>query len=352
MSNFYSLPAGTVFKAIILDIQPGKVTIRLSEGGKFTARSLVSPGARIGEESYFRVKVNNFDGLIQLEMVKGTPEERQDNLLQEAIKDAGMFNAPETMEIGRALMEKNLPLDSFTMQKAVFFKHHDPSPGMERSLFLLQEDFPPDAASLRALDTALNPGMHLSKMLEGIKGTHLSLDEVSVKPLKQYYQELNETLCQLRKHVSNEENSPSLKDMMQKLDLIQENLTFMQKVSKQVRYYQIPFISKGKTGQGELFMYRDGKAVIALDTDNLGRVEVVTDKDDKQLSFQFRGDSNEILSLIQLERNILSKMLNQKGFKISKLEFVKREERTTVLTPGPAAEARQEAKRYAFDMRV
>ena len=80
MNDFYSLPAGSTFKAQVLDIRPGMVTIRLDNGGRFTARSMVTPGVYIGEESYFRVKHNNFDGLIQLEMLKGTHQAIQDSL--------------------------------------------------------------------------------------------------------------------------------------------------------------------------------------------------------------------------------------------------------------------------------
>ena len=72
--NFYTFPPGTCFKALILDIRPGKVTIRLDDDSSFTARSMVLPDAHIGEESYFRVKANNLDGLIQLEMLKDSSD--------------------------------------------------------------------------------------------------------------------------------------------------------------------------------------------------------------------------------------------------------------------------------------
>ena len=335
MKNFYAMPAGTCFKALILDIQPGRVTIRLDEGGKFTARSLILPDARIGEESYFRVKVNNFDGLIQLEMIKGTPEARQDNLVQEALKDAGLYHGEENMELGRALMEKNLPLDSATLQKAAFFRHIQSEDGiavddyaMEKAMFLLQEGFPADAASLLALDAILDPDRHLTKMLEGrSEQFFINLDE-NPKPLQQYYRGLMK-----------------YKEMQQHLD-------FMKQISARVRYYQIPFIRQKQAGRGELFLYNEGSAVIALDTETLGRIEVLTSKDNKQLAFQFSGDKDIILNLIKAESPKLINALQQKGFQVSGLTYQKRKERTTVLTPGPTKAAKTDTRRYAFDMRV
>jgi len=68
--RFYDLRPGEKFKALILNISPGEVTIRFASGELFTARSKVLPDARIGEESGFVVKDNDFKGRIVLEMLK------------------------------------------------------------------------------------------------------------------------------------------------------------------------------------------------------------------------------------------------------------------------------------------
>ena len=304
MKSFYSLPTGSVFKAQILDIQPGRVTIQLGGGSRFTARSLVYPDAHIGEESYFRVKVNNFDGLIQLEMVKGTPSESQS----------------------------------------------DDASDMDKSTFLAKEGLPADITGMKALDAALDPERHLTKLLEsaGVE-QYISFDsfEKQLKPLEQYYNELKDTLMQLKESVIKGEKPSGL---LQKLDAIEENLSFMRRVSKHVRYYQIPFIHQNRTGQGELFRYKSGKSVVAMDTVNLGRIEVVLNgtKDDKHVAVQFRGDTDDILALIKSKSPRLSRDLYRKGFQITELSYQKRTERTTVLTGGPAKEPR----RQVFDMRV
>lgn len=336
MKNFYSLPTGAVFKAQILDIRPGKVTILLDDGGRFTARSMVYPDAHIGEESYFRVKENNFEGLIQLEMVKGTPGESQG--------DSGSGGA----------------------------KAQTQAQNMDKSVFLLKEGFPTDAASLRALDRVIDPERHLTKLLGGV-ANYISLDDGhELKPLCEFYKELYDTLKQFKSKGS----TPA--DILRKLDAIEENLQFMQKVRKHVRYYQIPFVRNGRTGQGELFLYPSGESVVALDTENLGRIEVVVNGgtepfdgtglsggtgsfggggNDRQLTFRFLGNSEDILDSIKSKDKRLVKDLHRKGYQVSEMTYEKRlneNERTTVLTDssGKPIAPVPEPQRYTFDMRV
>lgn len=262
MKNFYSLPAGTVFKADILNIQPGRVTIRLDDGGKFTARSMVSPDARIGEESYFRVKVNNLDGLIQLEMIKGTPEERQDNLAQEALSSAGMYSTAENVELARALIENGLPVDPDTLQKAAHLRQTQP-----------------EAANM---------------ML---------------------------------------------------------NSTFNEQLSKKVQYFQI--------GPGELFVYPGGSAVIALDTESFGRIEVQVSGEGEHINLQISAATDEAIQSLRKDSPRITKALQEKGYKMPMLTYKKLSNRTTVLTPSPAdpgsnseTAATADNRRYSFDMRV
>ncbi|MCL1844873.1 MAG: hypothetical protein FWF77_03115 [Defluviitaleaceae bacterium] len=68
--RFYEMEPGSIFRATIQDIQPGKVIIRLGDGELYTARSMVLPPAHIGEDCLFGVKENDFRGKIILEVVK------------------------------------------------------------------------------------------------------------------------------------------------------------------------------------------------------------------------------------------------------------------------------------------
>lgn len=68
--RFYELQPGDVFRAIIQDVRPGEVLIRFNDGETYLARSLVLPGARIGEDGLFIVKENDMNGKIVLGIVK------------------------------------------------------------------------------------------------------------------------------------------------------------------------------------------------------------------------------------------------------------------------------------------
>ena len=363
--NFYAYAPGTTFKALVLDIQPSKVTIRLKGGTSFTARTTITPDARIGEESYFRVKVNNLDGLIQLEILKSSPEARQDNLVQEALQSANMSNVDENIEMGRALIENNLPLDADTLQKAAFFNHVQDD--MDKTMFLLQEGFPADSNSVQALESVLKPENHLSHLLQNLEDMinnlpmpdlQHSLSEI-LAPARQLfmaldngmnYTNLRETVQKMQKRIS--EADQVLQAMQEKLMQIRENLNFIQQVSQKLKYYQIP-----SKNPAELFVYPDNRnAVIGVDTAKLGRIEVQTLKDGNNLSLCFKGGNDAILSHLQANSSQLLRYLQEKGFNVTGLSYQKQDGRTTLLTQNYPQNSQQQPpepnKRFAFDMRV
>ena len=378
--NFYTSLPGTTFKALIVNISPGRVTIRIDGGSNFTARTLILPDARIGEESYFRVKSNDMQGLIQLEMIKGSPQERQDNIVQEALRSANIHAGEENIELGRALVENNLPVDAETLQKATFFRHaqSESEQSMERTLFLLQEGFPADASSLRALDAAIDPAQHLSvslsKLYEAVtrlaesemqralaeilgppERMYLALENMR-KPLGSFYAEVSETVQRMQAQLSKADQS--FRNIQASLSGIRENLSFIQQVTQHVKYFQIPFMRQGQPKQGELFIYGKKDALIALDTANLGRVEILTNKDGKRLNLKFSGETNEVLSKLRASSPHLAQILQAKGFQLTGFSFTKKDERTTVLSPNPTQQGLTKTapsadnRRYSFDMRV
>jgi len=375
--NFYTFPPGTRFKAVVLNIQPGRVTIRLDGGGSFTARSLVLPDARIGEAAYFQVKTNNLDGLIELMMIKGTPAESRDKLVQEALTNSGLVTEGENIEIGRALMDNNLPLDSENLQKAAFFKYailknenisqsrlpsdkekvfalehmNDDYMAVQKAMFLMREGFDTAYASnsIKALNASLNPSQHMGKLLQNISDSPtvqkivkpaeffvpLSTDP---KVLINYYTNLRETLARLYKEISKLPPSTELTNVRDMLAEVREHLLFVAKLSGKTRYYQIPFMSGP---QAELFISADKELLIGMDTINLGRIEVIK----KGQSLQICAESDAILNQIKANSHKLPGV---------NLSYQKRNERTTLINPQifDTSKDKPEVKRFAFDMRV
>ena len=118
--RFFELQAGDMFKAVIQNIRPGEVTIKFSGGELYTARSMVLPEARIGEESLFSVRENDFEGKIVLEMVKYDADTKITNMLTSALKNAGITATDEMLKLARVLIDNELPVDAKTLNKAAF----------------------------------------------------------------------------------------------------------------------------------------------------------------------------------------------------------------------------------------
>ena len=68
--EFFELPAGSRFSAVLQDIRPGEMLIRFSCGRTYTAKSLVMPNAHIGDSCLFLVRENDASGRIVLEVAK------------------------------------------------------------------------------------------------------------------------------------------------------------------------------------------------------------------------------------------------------------------------------------------
>ena len=415
--NFYSLKAGAKFKATILDIKPSKVTIKLDNGGTFTARTLVLPDARIGEESIFLVK-SNTDGQMLLEMIKVDPSLLQSNAVKEALNHAGMYTGEDNIALGRAMVGENLSLEAHNLQKASFFLYGQqeqqsqqnqqappPEHALEKAMFLLREGFKAEAASLRGLETALDSTMHLRGTLNNLAEEILRLppsasqkaliqtlighkanadiqdirksvydrfflqfdskanSKAPRKPLNTFYNQLQEAVHQLQ------ELAKSFRSLQAGLTAVRDSLSFMSQLTKDIQYYQIPFIANQQPQQGELFVYKDkahsgrslekeAHVLIALDTAALGRVEVLTHKTEKHLQLKFSA-TDETIKLLQKHSPQLANLLQEKGFQVGGLTYQQlqknQENRTTVLSPSPINENSippTPPKRYAFDMRV
>ncbi|MCL1989237.1 MAG: flagellar hook-length control protein FliK [Firmicutes bacterium] len=354
-NNFYAFPPGTRFKALILDIQPGKITIKLNDESSFTARTMVLPDARIGEESYFLVKSNNLDGLIQLEMLRSSPQHSQDKLVKEMLQKSGIIAADQNMDIGRAILNDNLPLDETTLQKAMFFQHQNAAT-LQKTLFLMQNEFPENENSIKMLNGVLS--QHLTQMLTNAKNADYLSDLLNLSSLQ------NLTQKSLQQYYKNLVANPKISFQ------VLQNLAFMAFMEQQsqkngkIAYYQIPFAFKKQPGQAELFIFGNKKnqaksneqstAIIALDTQNIGRVEILTTKTNRNVKFNFACEEKTI-NLIQAKSPQLTANLAKKGFAVTEISYKSAESPTNLLNCEKADDSQQATnsnKRYTFDMRV
>ena len=140
--RFHELNPGDIFKALIHNIRPGEVTIRFSGGELYTARSMVLPEARIGEESLFAVRENDFEGRIVLEMVKSDDDTKKTNMLTAALINADIAVTPEMLNMARSLIDNALPVDAQTLNKAALLTARSADESLENVIKSLREDMP------------------------------------------------------------------------------------------------------------------------------------------------------------------------------------------------------------------
>lgn len=160
--HFSQLLPGERFVAKVEDIKPGQVTIQLESGDRLTAKSLVLPDARIGEDCLFFVK-DNAKGQILLEMVKGEFSPAQNNIAKAALREAEIAPSPQNLALVKSLMDAQWALDAQTLQKAAFFKNAADLT-VDEVLLLLQEDFPATQQTVDTLEGIMSKKLELGNL--------------------------------------------------------------------------------------------------------------------------------------------------------------------------------------------
>lgn len=416
LRNLSELSAGDIFKATVTDIQPNQVSLRLATGGELTAKSLVLPDARIGDDTLFAIKENN-KGQILLEMIRPDGDTLKENIAREALISANIYPNGENLSLAKALMDNNLPIDANSLQKAAFFHYSAVNMPIEQILFLMKENFTMDAVNIDTLEKLMEQGgfsqkltdaaelfsqlddslkgQVLEKLLpvfeltspefaESVKNTLSSVangGKTDIRELmlkakhflsltlkgKNSLDKLDEYFSRLHKALSEIEKLPSpsgdKNNFIEKASDLKQQLEFMDHIGNYKEYMQIPINLEGRLNNAELFIFKEPRkkrnlserasVLIAMDYINLGRVEVFIDKVEKNINFQFHSDKHESLKQLSSGFNELGKRLLEAGYKITGVSFKNIDECFTVLKTIETSESKAaEKKRYSFDMRV
>ena len=389
------LVTGEVFSAEILDIQPGVVTLKVG-ANTLAARTLVSPDARIGDKAAFLVK-DNTSGQIVLEFLreKGSALVSA-SIVKEALAAANMQLTQGNSELIEQLVYHNLPIDNHSVQRAAFFRYSMSDAPFSQIGFLLENKFAPiertvevfqgllsgelnikdEAGRLQTAIEAVNDGElreHLSAMVRG----KLTLDVENGPDLGRYLSQLRTLMKEMAEFLrqGGDEAAAKAAAVRQAMANIGDIVDFVCNIGETKLYYQFPFILSGRENMAELHvMKRKGKspkkggsknatALIALNMANLGRIEVLVNKTDRNVNLQFRSDSGLSLYAINGESNKLSEMLGDKGFLLTGLglkmlgekfdltqDLIKDRDKKEAALKAVTEESGP--KRYTFDMRV
>ena len=116
------------------------------------------------------------------------------------------------------------------------------------------------------------------------------------------------------------------------------NIDFMNQMNQVFTYIQLPFKLQSQEANGELFVYtnkknlakKDGEvsALLHLDMENLGSVDVYVSMKDTKVSTQFRLKDDSALDLIAGHIDLLNERLNKRGYTMN-ASFVKKTDEET-----------------------
>jgi len=178
--NMVNLEAGDKFKATVLDIKRNQVTIRLSDGGTLTAKSLVIPDAHIGEEMEFVVQSNK-DGQILINISEQPPEQQQQNLLLNLLSSANIAVTDESLAVLKALMQSGLPIDKNTIQTLLQQLKANPQTDLKSLIFMLKEDIAITPENIKNVHLAANHENSLKNQIDELSWKIAAIDEPEIQ---------------------------------------------------------------------------------------------------------------------------------------------------------------------------
>lgn len=178
--NLLSLETGDRFKATVLDIKRNQVTIRLSDGTSLTAKSLVIPDAHIGEEMEFIVQSNK-DGQILINISEQGSEQQQQNLLLNILSSANIMVTEDTLNILKALMDAELPIDKNTIQTLLQQLKTNSEADLKSLIFMLKEDISITSENIKFVQQTAKHENNIKNQIETLSWKIAALDEPEIK---------------------------------------------------------------------------------------------------------------------------------------------------------------------------
>lgn len=145
------------------------------------------------------------------------------------------------------------------------------------------------------------------------------------------YKELFRNLENLKEAVSSG-NLPGREDLLQKAENLQNNLRFINSINNHNSYIQIPLNVMDKNSTGELYILkRESKRkkidpenttmLIALDTQNIGRIESLITVNKKNITLNIRVEDQKIIDFLKGTYKELYQRIQDKGYKLVDVKY-------------------------------
>ncbi len=153
----------------------------------------------------------------------------------------------------------------------------------------------------------------------------LDPSEVSDKEnVENLYNRLNTQAKQLAETITKNLGADS--KAFQSATSLQNNIDFMNQLNNMFHYVQLPLKMADQNANGELYVYSNGKrkfepgetvsAILHLDMDNLGPLDVYVKMKDNNVKTNFYVADEGIIDLIEEHIDVLNERLNKRGYKM------------------------------------
>lgn len=280
------------------------------------------------------------------------------------LPDEMPLTVPEKEELVKMIREMGLKGEAQEL-----LQRQDTSP--EKALSLIKEAFvgkEPIVKSEHMIALFESPAM--KKLVKHVLDKHLLINlrelppEETVKEgVQKYYEGLSEKTEKLKAFLSSygKENVP----MGKTASNMSQNLNFIQSMNQMFTYIQLPLKMAGQNAHGDLYVYTRKKqllkpgeevsAMLHLDMDHLGAVDVLIRLKEQRIKADFTLESEELIDFIEEHMDLLKGRLEAKGYHYAwKMQKKEEEEKHKDLMASffeqenPAVEIR----RFSFDVRA
>ena len=153
---------------------------------------------------------------------------------------------------------------------------------------------------------------------------------------EEFYEKLNSQLSRFRQTLNQSVGADT--SLAKAVSNLSGNIDFMNQMNQMFTYIQLPLKLQSQEANGELYVYtnkknlakKDGEvsALLHLDMEHLGSVDVYVSMKDTKVSTQFRLKDDSALDLIAGHIDLLNERLNKRGYTMN-ASFVKKGEEET-----------------------
>lgn len=162
---FYKLSEGEIFKAQIIDIQHGKILLKLNDHFSIEAKlqnQLLE--MKIGQMLLFKVQSNANDQIL-IEILKNQNEDPKLNVVLDALNAAKLMTTPENVKLVETLLDNQLPIDSSSLQNVFHQIKNHPNISLEEIVFFLNNEIEIDEKNIFQLNGYIKHSINLEEQV-------------------------------------------------------------------------------------------------------------------------------------------------------------------------------------------